>query len=288
MFNFAHKKIDFSHKLDNGTLVADDFKKHMHDHYELLLLVDGNLDYTVESETRTLKKGDMVLIKPGELHFGTPDTRVPYERYVLKFPGEIVSKYLLNKLAKCPTFGNMIPDNPITVFSEFDDIDADFTRDEGDDKYLLMFCLLIKILVYICRYNARPSVSQNTEKNEFISQVTRYISNNLQKNFTLATLSRDLHYSRSYISSEFSKVLHMPIMTYIKYKKIIAAHREIIEGNKKASDVALKYGFNEYTTFYRNYKKVIGHPPADDKLSEEEEQKAPAVNIPDMPEDDDD
>ena len=39
MFKFDYKEIDFAHKLNGHTLPSDDFKKHMHDFYELIFLL---------------------------------------------------------------------------------------------------------------------------------------------------------------------------------------------------------------------------------------------------------
>ena len=39
----------------------------MHDHYELLYLVRGKINYTIESETKPLNPGEVILIAPGML-----------------------------------------------------------------------------------------------------------------------------------------------------------------------------------------------------------------------------
>jgi len=45
-------------------------------------------------------------------------------------------------------------------------------------------------------------------------------------------------------------------------KKIFAAHNDLINGNS-ATAAAGKYHFNDYSTFYRLYKKTFGTPPSD-------------------------
>ncbi|MCD8294964.1 MAG: AraC family transcriptional regulator [Clostridia bacterium] len=265
MFNFVYKQMDFAHKLDSTALPTDDFKKHMHDHYELLMLVDGVIDYTVESETRRLQHGEILIVKPGDLHFGTVDLSTPYERYVLKFSADMLPDWLLKKLNTCPTFGNRLSVNSYKVFEEFDDIYGDSTDEDTDERYMLMYGLLIKILVDIYKYNDRRTSDHLSSKNVFIDKITGYINDNITKTITLEEICHELHYSKSYISSEFSKELKTPIMTYIKYKKIIAAHKEIMEGCEKTAEIAEKYGFKEYSTFYRNYIRIIGHPPLSDK-----------------------
>ena len=97
--------------------------------------------------------------------------------------------------------------------------------------------------------------------NPVVSKVIAYINENIKKNITLTDICNDLNFSRAHISNEFSRVMKIPVMTYIRYKKIIAAHQKILEGNVKINEVAYEYGFEEYSTFYRNYIKIIGKPP---------------------------
>ena len=47
------------------------------------------------------------------------------------------------------------------------------------------------------------------------------------------------------------------IMKYIRIKKIIYAHKLILNGEKK-SIAARTVGFDEYSTFYRCYTQIIG------------------------------
>ena len=56
--------------------------------------------------------------------------------------------------------------------------------------------------------------------------------------------------------------MKIPVMQYVRYKKIIAAHQMILAGAKK-SVVAELLDFNDYSTFYRSYVKIIGHAPTD-------------------------
>ena len=96
----------------------------------------------------------------------------------------------------------------------------------------------------------KPKYTKGTKIKEYIDG---------RKIFT--DICNDLNFSRAHISNEFSRVMKIPVMTYIRYKKIIAAHQKILEGNVKINEVAYEYGFEEYSTFYRNYIKIIGKPP---------------------------
>lgn len=259
MFSFVYKNIDFAHKLDGHTTPSSDFTKHMHDHYELLYLVRGNIDYTIESETKRLSEGEILLMAPGMLHFGTVDPAAPYERYVLKFAATILPEFLLKKIENLKFCGAVSKSREM-----FEELDVIYENYNDEERNLLMLASLVRILIRVYK-NEVPAISGQIHNNAIIAEITKYINANLKRPITLADICNDLHFSKSYISSEFSKEMKTPVMTYIKHKKIIAAHRKISEGKTKLSDVAEEFGFPEYSTFYRNYKKIIGYPPQESK-----------------------
>ena len=259
MFSFVYKNIDFAHKLDGHTMPSDDFKKHMHDHYELLYLVRGKIDYTIESETKQLSEGEIILMAPGLLHFGTVDPKTSYERYVLKFPATLLPDFILKKI-DCLKFCGVIP-KARAIFEELDEL---YENNDDEERNLLMIAALFRLLISIYK-SEKTDLEEQIQHNTIIAEIINYINDNIKLPLTLADLCNDLHFSKSYISSEFSKEMKTPVMTYIKHKKIIAAHRQITEGKTRLANVAEEFGFTEYSTFYRNYKKIIGYPPQEDR-----------------------
>ncbi len=248
MFSFVYKDIDFAHKLDNPSHPTEEYYKHIHHFYEILYLVRGNIDYTVESETHRLRGGDLVFIAPGKFHYATVDLSVPYERYVFKFPERIMPAYILEKLnGKTSFFFNSGKFRE--VFNEFDANEQQYSRDEA---YTLFLCELLKLVVRLCHDPIQLAESNN----DFISHIIDFINANLGQPITMQTLTERFHYSKSYINIEFKRQMKIPIMKYIRLKKILAAHKMIASGTKK-SVAAEMFGFENYSTFYRAYKSLI-------------------------------
>ena len=146
----------------------------------------------------------------------------------------------------------------------FEELDVIYATNDDEERNLLMIASLFRILISIYKTETHETDEQ-IHNNAIIAEITDYINVNIKRPITLADICSDLHFSKSYISSEFSKEMKTPIMTYIKHKKIIAAHRKITEGKTKLIEVAEEFGFPEYSTFYRNYKKIIGYPPQEGK-----------------------
>ncbi|MBE7087956.1 MAG: helix-turn-helix transcriptional regulator [Clostridiales bacterium] len=258
MFRFVYKNIDIAHKLDKASEPMENYQKHMHYFDEILYFVKGDVIYTVEAESRKLEPGDIVYAPSGKYHFATVNSDVSYERYVFKFPEQFVPEYIKQKRENfSPFLGNIKRFSD--VFKAFDD----YPKYYGDDElYAIFMCDLIGLLVKIFR-NPTPIKDQTPD---VISKIINYIDENLDKRITLDTLNEAFNFSKSYISNEFKTHMKIPIMQYIRTKKILAAHKLIISGTKKAV-VAEMFGFEDYSTFYRSYVKIMGFAPTDGSKS---------------------
>ena len=167
----------------------------------------------------------------------------------MKFPSSILPKYLEDKLKK-----NKIPFviknlNSSNEFKEFDFFSDNF---ESEDLYTIFICQLIKIIITTSNIKqSSPSII-----NTMISKVVKYVDDNIKSPLSLSKISKACHYSKSYISNGFKEYMKTPIMKYVRYKKMIAAHAMIMAGEKKRV-VANLFGYDDYSTFYRSYKKTI-------------------------------
>jgi len=259
MFQFVHQEIDFSHKLDYASSPKDEYSKHMHSFYELLFFVRGDVDYHVESETRHLKGGDIILMNPGKYHFANANHNVSYERYVLKFPTRYVPESLADRLKNAYPFFS----SNRYVESIVKGLDGLYDLFNDGDMYLMSRSKIVEILVYLA--NVRQG-SPEFKNDDIISTIIDYIQGHLQEGLTLESIANDLHYSELYLSNQFKKTMRCSLMKYIRSKKIILAQALIKEG-KKAIDVAEELGFNDYSTFYRTYVKITGVSPAEDRAN---------------------
>ena len=119
------------------------------------------------------------------------------------------------------------------------------------------------------RINITSDVSglENGENNLIYKSAVKYIrkfniNDNLDKKITLDSLSKASNFSKSYICNEFKLHMKTPIIQYVRKKKILAAHK-MIEAGSRPYQVAKQFGFDDYSTFYRSYLSIIGHPPGD-------------------------
>ena len=218
--------------------------------------MDGNVKYTVQSETRKLSPGNIILIQPGKVHFCDIKDNQNYERYVLKFQSSLLPDYLKNALLKIPSFFNKTKKFSF-IFEKIDDYLLNY---QGEELYTLLVCELLRLCIFL--KNEKTDVLN--QKNEFLDQVIEYIDEHIYEDINTKKLSEVFYYSPSYIDYEFKNEMKMSVTKYVKKKKIYLANQLVIDG-MKVNEAAEKVGFKDYSTFYRSYIKVMGNKPSESK-----------------------
>ncbi len=257
MFRYVSEDLDFAHKFDKNPHPAPDYEKHYHDFFELLYFVRGQVDFTVEDRIYRLHPGDIVFIQPGEHHYLTFLQNSDYERYVLKFRENNIPKHMFGRIGSRASFYT-VSDEIRELFAGMDKL---YERFEGADLELMLSCRMLEIMTLIC---LEPEAEKKAFRDNTIAQIINYVNENLKEPITLTKLCEHFHFSQSYISNKFSSHMKVSIISYVRTKKIMAAHRDILQG-EKAIVVSDRYGFTDYSTFYRTYSKIMGFPPSSNK-----------------------
>lgn len=255
MFSFNYSKIDFSHKLGVASFPEDDFSKHIHYFYEIIFFVNGKVNYSVESESRDLVNGNLVLIKPGQVHFANVNEDETYERYVLKFPESLLPDYLKSKLA---TIGPFFSNTKVYSYI-FEKLDDYVKRFNEEDAYTLLVCELLSLCVFISN---EMSVESQKNTSTMVQKILDYIDTNIRSDLTLKEITGLFNYSTQYVAKEFKNVMRVSLVDYVKSKRVFFAHQLILNG-MKANIAAIEAGFSDYSTFYRTYIRIIGCKPSD-------------------------
>ena len=245
---------------------------HFHSFYELYYFLEGDADYLVEGREYHLTPHSLILLSPNVFHGVKVNSDAPYVRTTVYFtPEQIEAQHRSLLLAPFPGYQK---NSPKEVFYEQTEsfglyeciknmIESQKQPSPLREQYYCIYLesLLAQIsLMYQCLEPSGVTVSAP----DTISDIIVYLNEHLAEDISLDGLSERFFISKYYMNRAFKKATGTTVMDYLIYKRIIAAKQLIFEGNT-ATDAAAGVGFDDYSAFYRAYRKVTGHSPAADK-----------------------
>lgn len=251
----------YSHNLTLH-LRASDYAKHFHNDCEFLYFIDGAGEYVVEERRYRVTSGDLMLIPPGKYHFlDAPDGR-RYERFVLHAAPAFFSDPTLPARVADLSACFLLSDYPL-IREALDGLIAEEKRYAPADFALLARSTLERVMLSLLyTYDAR--IPNEGENSPLVTSALGYISAHLSEIKCADDVARGIYASVSTLMHGFQKQMQIPLMRYVRIKKILEADRLLSEG-VRATEAAERAGFSDYTAFYRLYHRHFGRVPRESR-----------------------
>lgn len=237
-------------------------KKHMHPFYEILYLLDGEINYIIEDKEYRVKKGELLIIDSAKFHYVKDIISPPYKRICFEFINDFVGddKLINNIFIKTPHF--ILPDNsPIPdLLKLIEETNVDLPTDYHKSLYQSALKLILLSLFRLNNTVNQPKKSVSKTCKEILT----YINDNITSINNIDQIVNNFFYSKSYISHVFKQEMQVGIMHYVRNKKIILADKLLKLGNRP-TEVAKACGYENYISFYRTYLSFFNRPPSETK-----------------------
>ena len=251
---------------------------HYHDYYQIVLVISGEAVHSQGGDSVSLLPGDAFIVPPGFVHtlrFLTPDTRI----YLLAFSdmlfhGDFLQSNALRFLKELQTYHD-------TGAVHLALTPRDVQRNKLE---MLLKCLIEKddtppelsavpniigAVIYILAqcYYSNPGNNRHPWDTADNAQVLRrclvYVDTHYTQSLTPDTLAKQFGLSRSVLCSAFQQHTGLPLHKYIAHKRIHRAQILIrTQDSLPLTDIAAAVGYEDNSTFYRNFVKIAGMSPA--------------------------
>ena len=235
---------------------------HHHDYYELMYVKNGEMEYFVDQYTFNLKRGDLLIIPPNVLHKLLDDNEQTCERIVIsvtkKYISEISTKntdllQIFEEITKSKKYNITIKDDMLVKVENYLEIllDTQFSDKYGDD---LLFKIRFAQLFLLINNNYASYEIQVSFKSPLIEKIIKYIDNNYSKTITIIDIANYFNVSSSSISHTFKDETGISIHKYLIKRRMVEVAK-LIRESVDLHEVAYTCGFNDYTSFFRTFKK---------------------------------
>lgn len=268
---FETDEIYLCHSITEKPQVSD-FHAHAHETAQIVLILSGNAELSVEGNVYSLGAGCLTLVRGTEVHRTLIKSSAPYERYNLHFFPKNLIKLGFPETLFRPFLDRELGKYNLYLPSEFPDVPPQRLFKKMFSEAALpddrRHTLLINFASLLVSINAAfdkkgQSVHVNAYENS-THEIIDYVNENLFSDLSLASLSEALHISPSQINRTFKRLMGTSVYHYILSKRLVAAQMLITNG-ESATVASQKCGFRDYSSFYRLYKKHFGTAPTGTK-----------------------
>lgn len=248
---------------------------HSHDYYEFYFFLEGNVSIQIGEALYPVKFGDVMLIPPQVPHCPIiHNTDIPYRRFVFWISQDYCRHlcristdyfYLMEYVQKHQKY--LFHNDRIT----FNSLQSQITRliEEMGGKrfgkhtqislYVNELILHLNRLVY-----EKHMPSKKVPEISLCQNLIRYIENHIEQDLSLELLAREFFVSKYHIAHVFKDNLGMSIHQHIT-KKRLELCRDAILSDMSITQAYQTFGFGDYSSFYRAFKKEYGISPRDFK-----------------------
>ncbi len=236
------------------------FKSHSHNMVEVYYFLRGNARFVVEGNIFPLERGNILVMASGQTHHLLLEPSTAYERMAL----------LIDTAAVPPEFDTLseqIYDGAnlfeLTKHEQiwFEESFALITKAPTDAQKNLV--LSFASMVFSLLSTKLTRTAESHVEDDMIKKTINYINKNLSKELSLEIIANALYCSKASLNRKFREMMGCTVWEYVTRRRIYSARQRLFLGGN-VTDAYQKSGFNDYSSFFRAYKKVIGSSPSED------------------------
>jgi len=240
-------------------------EREIHMYHEILYYIDGGAELICESFRHTLKPQTLLIIPKEHYHFLQLSDPERFERLKISFSDvdgfEPLVEQILSEIK--------IIEAPFTkAIGILDGVCKTMAEGCGDTRTEAFaygsFLISLSHLTQNVGGVTATDKSSGTEGKKMMTQLLRYIDDNLSSSLKTEELARQLNISSSSLSHIFKNEMGISLHQYITQKRLILASK-LIDSGSNPTKIYCDCGYGDYSSFYKAYLKMFGSPPSHTK-----------------------
>jgi len=244
---------------------------HIHDENEVVLLLEGEMEFTIENKTVVLTSGHVLFIKGLVTHSSRLTTGIRTQICVLQYSNDFLYS---SNIGEIRYFSNFVQADTLKffVFDKDKSSTAEIknlllnTEKEFEEKNLAYEMVIKSNLYRFVSILFREGILQSSSKFDDmegcsidrISEVLKYIERHYDQPITIEEASKLLNVNYSYFCKLFKQATGQSFIQYLNYYRVVVAKQLLVDSSKNITEVMLESGFSSLSYFDRVFKRFCG------------------------------
>lgn len=224
--------------------------REFHDYNEFVLFLGGKARFISKNGQKELIPNNLVIIPREEYHRFIVESPENYTRCILGFSSTPETSALINEVMSTAQITEPT-EKIINVFETL--IEVVKSNLSESEKKLYISSSIPQILLNL-KLAPQTQTPKSSSLSPCVSCALSIIDQKFSEKLTVKSLSELVYVSPSTLYHKFRKELNISVYEYITKKRLSVAN-ELIKEGKPLTSVAVTCGFQDYSCFYRLYKK---------------------------------
>lgn len=240
---------------------------HWHNSLEVLYIASGKMDTGINNAIYHLKRGDLIIINSGDIHFTR--CRDYAKIYVLQVPYPLLNTHIPNYdyVRFQDSDGSVVFSNPAKV-DELSRLMIQMYEITLEQKpgYTLLFSSKLYQFLFILFQRYHTDISSRTKQKSDrnlirLEQVMNYVKSHYTQPISLEDAAQILSLNPEYFCRYFKKYMGMTFLEYVNSIRLYHIHQDLLNTNYSVSELMDRHGFTNYKVFSKMFRNTYGCPP---------------------------
>lgn len=252
------------------SLIISSSISHWHEEGELIFILDGQLEVSVEGQISNLEAGDLFFVNKLDIHSYTKERQTGLSHMLcLHLKEEYFQKYDVDlseirfNLNSVKAGKEMMPYFRSIRILLARILDCKLNNSGFLPLHLERHALdLLLILLHKFKSESSPKFRITNKESGRMRDILEYINRNILKpELNVQSIADHFNYNYQYFSQFFKEQTGTSLKKYIEATRLKKSLYSLQASNKKIIDIALHHGFPDAKSYYRVFKEIMQQTP---------------------------
>ena len=240
------------------------------DNFLIYYFIKGTGNINIEGKSFDIGEGDLIILNPSEMFCCSVEKNKYHERYTLHISKSILKNFPQECLDLFTPFfsGNRklctkISKEDVIIYGINKKISEiyEFAKTPSPENKLLCICKVIELFTDLNKISTSTIYSGlSASSNTIVNNVTEYLNQHFTENLSIDYVAEKFSLSGSYLSHLFKEHVGISLWNYVIIKRINLFNK-LISKDGSIEENCYKVGFQNYSNFFRLYKKYMRMTP---------------------------